>query len=132
MLAASRAGRNRAWSFSLHLPGARVPFVLEGRLVDRASQSGARRRAAKSASEGPAPPGLLTTGEVMERSGLSRQVLYQYTAMGLIREAHTTPAGYRLYPESALRHLEIVKELKETGYTLRDIKELFFVRSKGN
>lgn len=101
-------------------------------MVDRASRSGARRRAAKSASEGPAPPGLLTTGEVMERSGLSRQVLYQYTAMGLIREAHTTPAGYRLYPESALRHLEIVKELKETGYTLRDIKELFFARLKGN
>lgn len=101
-------------------------------MVDRASQSGARRRAAKSAAEGPAPPGLLTTGEVMERSGLSRQVLYQYTAMGLIREAHTTPAGYRLYPESALRHLEIVKELKETGYTLRDIKELFFARRAGN
>ena len=62
----------------------------------------------------------------MKQSGLSRQVLYQYTAMGLIKEAETTRAGYRLYPESVFRHLKIIRTLNETGYTLRDIKDIFF------
>ncbi len=33
---------------------------------------------------------LFATGDVMKRSGLSRQVLYQYTTMGLIKEAAFT------------------------------------------
>ena len=66
------------------------------------------------------------TGEVMKRSGLSRQVLYQYTAIGLIKETSTTRAGYRLYPESVFRHLQIIRALNESGYTLRDIKDIFF------
>ncbi|RMG09076.1 MAG: MerR family transcriptional regulator [Planctomycetota bacterium] len=74
------------------------------------------------------PGELLTTGELMKRSGLSRQVLYQYTTMGLIREAAQTRAGYRLYPVETLRRLEIIRSLNEMGYTLRDIKEIFAER----
>jgi DNA-binding transcriptional MerR regulator len=74
------------------------------------------------------PERFLPTGEVMKRSGLSRQVLYQYTTLGLIREAAVTKAGYRLYPIEVLRQLEIVRSLNEMGYTLRDIKEIFAAR----
>ena len=70
--------------------------------------------------------GLFSTGEVMKRSGLSRQVLYQYTAMGLIKEAETTRAGYRRYPPSVFAHLAIIRALNDSGYTLRDIKDIFF------
>jgi DNA-binding transcriptional MerR regulator len=79
----------------------------------------------------PPGPGLLATGEVMARSGLSRQVLYQYTAMGLIQEAETTAAGHRLYPERVLEDLRLIRLLNETGYALRDIKEIFFRRRRG-
>jgi DNA-binding transcriptional MerR regulator len=71
------------------------------------------------------PEEMLPTGEVMKRSGLSRQVLYQYTTMGLISEVAQTKAGYRLYPVEVLRRLEIIRSLNEMGYTLRDIKEIF-------
>jgi len=71
---------------------------------------------------------LFSTGEVMKQTGLSRQVLYQYTAIGLIKEAETTKAGYRLYPERVFKHLALIKALNESGYTLRDIKEIFFAR----
>jgi MerR family copper efflux transcriptional regulator len=71
---------------------------------------------------------LFSTGDVMKRSGLSRQVLYQYTTMGLIKEAATTDAGYRLYPKTVFRHLEIIRSLNEIGYTLRDIRDIFAER----
>ena len=82
------------------------------------------RRRKRSEVEEP----VFGTGQVMKRSGLSRQVLYQYTAIGLIKEADTTPAGYRLYPESVFQHLKIIRALNESGYTLRDIKDIFFAR----
>lgn len=73
---------------------------------------------------------LLSSGEVMRRSGVSRQVLYQYTAIGLIEETSTTPGGHRRYPERVVRHLALIRALKETGYTLRDIREVFFSRRR--
>lgn len=71
---------------------------------------------------------LYPTGQVMKRSGLSRQVLYQYTTMGLIEEATTNASGYRLYPESVFKHLRIIRALNDVGYSLRDIKDIFFSR----
>jgi hypothetical protein len=84
-----------------------------------------------TAGDEPTPAGLLTTGEVMERTGLSRQVLYHYTSIGLIEEAATTPAGHRLYPEHVVRHLAVIRALNETGYSLRDIRDVFFRRGRG-
>ena len=71
---------------------------------------------------------LYSTGEVMKRTGLSRQVLYQYTTLGLIKESQTTPGGHRRYGPEVLKRLWLIKELKETGYTLRDIKDIFSPR----
>jgi MerR family redox-sensitive transcriptional activator SoxR len=82
----------------------------------------------KSMPRKPKQP-LFTTGQVMKRTGLSRQVLYQYSTMGLIREQATTPKGHRRYGEDVFRRLELIRELNQTGYTLRDIKEIFFARA---
>lgn len=66
------------------------------------------------------------TGEVIKRSGVSRQVLYQYTAMGLVQEASRTAHGHRLYPKDVFARLKIIRELNASGYSLKDIKEIFF------
>ncbi len=87
----------------------------------------ARKKRKKAPDLDPDVP-VFATGEVMKRTGLSRQVLYQYTAMGLIKEIATTEAGYRLYPESVFRNLKIIRSLNEHGYTLRDIKDIFAAR----
>ena len=68
---------------------------------------------------------LLKTGEVAGRAGVSRQVIHIYTTMGLIKEERKTPAGHRLFSENVLKRVEIVRELVRTGYTLRDVKEIF-------
>lgn len=65
-------------------------------------------------------------GEVASQSNLSRQAIHLYTAMGLIKESQTTPAGYRLYDESVFRRLKLIRKLNQRGYSLREIKRIFF------
>lgn len=66
---------------------------------------------------------LYKMGEVVQYSGLSRQVLHNYTLAGLILEAKRTPSGHRLYDESVFERLEKIKVLKEKNYTLMQIKK---------
>jgi hypothetical protein len=69
---------------------------------------------------------LYKTGDVLKRTGITRQMLYTYTTMGLIEEAKKTPTGQKLFDESIFRHLKLIHDLHESGYTLRDIKDIFF------
>lgn len=71
---------------------------------------------------------LYPAGKVLRRARISRQQLYQYTALGLIAGVRFNKNGYRLYPESVFRHLALIKRLNQLGYTLADIKELFSER----
>jgi len=69
---------------------------------------------------------LYKIGEVMEKSGLSRQVIHNYTLLGLIRPAEKTAAGHRLYSENVFKRLKLVRELVQSGMTLRDIAQTYF------
>ncbi|MCZ6794273.1 MAG: MerR family transcriptional regulator [Planctomycetota bacterium] len=69
---------------------------------------------------------LLKTGEVLEATGISHQVLYRYATLGLIEEAGTTSGGQRLFHPHVVELIAHIKGLNETGYSLRDIKEIFF------
>ena len=53
-------------------------------------------------------------------------MLYTYLTMGLIEEARLTDTGRYLFDDTALKHVYIIKQLSNSGYTLRDIKETFF------
>lgn len=66
---------------------------------------------------------LFKIGEVMEYSGLSRQVIHYYTQLGLIKEAKRTNSGHRLYNEDVFDKLEKIKGLQNKGKTLLEIKK---------
>lgn len=77
----------------------------------------------------PAPKQKLhKTGDVVKRTGLSRQVIYAYTTMGLIREAKRTRNGHRLYDDTVFVHLQLIQSMQAMGYNLREIKRIFFSR----
>ena len=84
----------------------------------------ARKTRRKPESEGRGQ--LLKTSDVLARSGITRQMLYLYTTMGLIDPVETTAAGHKLFGEDVLSKLKIVRDALETGYSLRDVKEIFF------
>ena len=66
---------------------------------------------------------LWKIGELIERSGISRQTLHNYTMLGLIEPASRTPSGHRLYDERAFELLERIKQLRRT-HTLMEIRDL--------
>jgi DNA-binding transcriptional MerR regulator len=69
---------------------------------------------------------LLKTSEVLEATGITHQVLYRYAMLGLISEAETTEGGQRLFHPRVVRLIEEIKGLNASGYSLRDIKDIFF------
>ena len=68
---------------------------------------------------------LFKIGEVMEYSGLSRQLINFYTQIDLIKEVKRTPSGHRLYGESVFRRLKDIKRLQAKGKTLSEIKMIY-------
>ena len=65
------------------------------------------------------------TGEVLDKTGISRQVLQQYITMGLVKEEGQTEGGHRIFGENTIKRIRLIKKLNKSGYTLRDIKETF-------
>ena len=63
-------------------------------------------------------------GEVMEYSGLTRQVIHNYTQLELINETKRTPSGHRLYGEEVFEQIKKIKELRSKGKTLLEIKKI--------
>lgn len=69
---------------------------------------------------------LYKTGEVLKRAGISREVLYRYLTMGLVKPARVSTGGHNLFSESVFRHVELIRRLNDSGFTLRDIKDIYF------
>ncbi|MFC1674577.1 MerR family transcriptional regulator [Candidatus Omnitrophota bacterium] len=67
---------------------------------------------------------LFKVGELIENSGLSRQMVHYYTQLGLINEARRTPAGHRLYKEDVFKRIKRIKTLQSKGMTLLEIKKV--------
>ena len=77
------------------------------------------------------PPKLYKIGEVMRYSGLSRQMIHNYTVIGLISAADRTPAGHRLYGEDVFTRLQRIRGLQREEMTLQEIKGLLEREEKG-
>jgi len=71
------------------------------------------------------PPKLYRIGELVAYSGLSRQTVHNYTAMGLLREADWTEGGHRLYDESVFERIDEIADRKAGGESLLKIREHF-------
>ncbi len=73
---------------------------------------------------------LLKTGEAAEAGGVSRQTLQYYLMVGLIEATERTPAGHQLFDEKAIRRIQLIKQISESGYPLREIRDIFLRREK--
>lgn len=68
--------------------------------------------------------GLMTIGELSRRGGVPVKALRAYTDMGLVYSAGRSPAGYRLFDESALWCVAVIGQLRGLGLTVAEIREL--------
>jgi DNA-binding transcriptional MerR regulator len=64
---------------------------------------------------------MLTVGALARRFGLARSTLLYYDAVGLLRPAARSTAGYRRYGEAEVRRLEQICTYRRAGLSLEAI-----------
>ncbi|WP_405141238.1 MerR family transcriptional regulator [Sphaerisporangium sp. NBC_01403] len=65
-----------------------------------------------------------TIGQLSKLSGLPVKTIRFYSDVGVLPEQSRTPAGYRVYGESDLARLELVRTLRDIGVDLATIRSL--------
>ncbi|MBM0237834.1 MerR family transcriptional regulator [Micromonospora sp. ATA32] len=87
----------------------------------------ASRSAEPEHASGPASARLMQIGEAAERVGLSIRTIRHYEEAGLIVPSARSEGGFRLYTESDLDRLAVVKRMKPLGFTLDEMRDLLTV-----
>lgn len=66
----------------------------------------------------------MTVKQLAKKCGVSVRTLHHYDAIGLLKPAQVTEAGYRLYDEAALERLYLILLFRELGFRLKDIRSI--------
>lgn len=64
----------------------------------------------------------MTVSRLAQKCGVSVRTLHHYDAIGLLKPAKVTEAGYRLYDDAALERLSFILLFRELGFRLQDIR----------
>ncbi|WP_233494606.1 MerR family transcriptional regulator [Exiguobacterium sp. RIT594] len=70
---------------------------------------------------------MLKIGQVAEATGLSKRTIDYYTSLGLLTTERTA-AGYRLYTEDVIQHIQKIEYLKTQRLSLQEILAFFTER----
>jgi DNA-binding transcriptional MerR regulator len=66
-------------------------------------------------------------GEVAEQTGLSLRTIRYYEEVGLVTPSSRTSGGFRLYSETDLARLRLVRRMKPLDFTLEEMKDVLGV-----
>ncbi len=67
---------------------------------------------------------MLTVTELANRSGATPHAVRYYTRMGLLRPERNPNNGYHLYKPREIDWLRFIRQAKQLGYTLSEIKAI--------
>ena len=67
---------------------------------------------------------MLTVNEVSRLTGVSVRSLHHYDAIGLLKPAKVTEAGYRLYGDDELKRLQNILLFRELQFPLQQIRTI--------
>ena len=67
---------------------------------------------------------FMTVGELSRRTAVPVKALREYHDLGLIYSVGRSAANYRLFDESALWCVEVIRTLRSLGLTIAEIREL--------
>ena len=63
-------------------------------------------------------------GELASKTGFSRDTIRYYETLGLIRPDFRRESRYREYSDTAVSTLRFIRNVKNLGFTLSEIKEM--------
>lgn len=70
----------------------------------------------------------LTIGKVARGAGLAIDTVRYYEREGLLLKPARAPSGYRQYSADAVTRLRFIRQAKELGFSLQEIKGLLSLR----
>lgn len=66
----------------------------------------------------------MNIGQVAQSSGISAKMIRHYEDIGLIKKASRSTSGYRVYSENDLHSLIFVRQARNLGFSIEQIREL--------
>ena len=70
----------------------------------------------------------LSIGKVARGAGVAVDTVRYYEREGLLEKPMRTSSGYRQYPPDAVARLRFIRQAKELGFTLSEIRELLALK----
>jgi MerR family Zn(II)-responsive transcriptional regulator of zntA len=74
---------------------------------------------------------LLTIGKVAALAEVSPDTIRYYERLALLPKPLRTPAGYRVYADSIVHRLEVIRSAQKFGFSLGEIARFLRVRESG-
>lgn len=69
-------------------------------------------------------------GEVAERTGLSLRTIRHYEEVGLVIPSARSKGGFRLYTESDVDRLMVIRRMKPLGFSLDEMRDLLEITDR--
>ncbi len=69
--------------------------------------------------------------ELAARSGVSAKTIRYYESIGILPPARRLPNGYRVYDQTDLERLKLVRGARQLGLSLEEIREVLDLRDRG-
>ena len=73
----------------------------------------------------------MTIGKLAKQCGVGVETIRFYEREGLILQPERKPSGYRLYPQEAVDQVHFIRQAKDLGFSLKEIRELLDLRLDG-
>jgi MerR family mercuric resistance operon transcriptional regulator len=68
---------------------------------------------------------LMRISEAAKAAGVSKNTVEYYIMLGLIQPRRKADSRGRFFDEAVVRRIKLIRELNQSGYTLRDIREIY-------
>jgi Hg(II)-responsive transcriptional regulator len=70
----------------------------------------------------------LTLGQLAKRADVNRETVRYYERRRLLQRPSRSIAGYRIFPDEAVKRMRFIRHAKMLGFSLEEIKELLALR----
>ena len=70
----------------------------------------------------------MTIGQVAKLAGVGVETIRFYEREGLLNKPKRKQSGYRMFGPDVVNRIRFIKNVKELGFSLKEIRELLFLR----